>query len=511
MHIALALHLPLAPDETYYWEWSRNLSWGYYDQGPLIAWWIRAFCAVAGDTALGIRIGVIVAGLATRALIWRLADELYGPRAALIALVLSSVTPLSLIGSIIATYDPVMALFWAAACLFAARAVRTGSPSAWLALGLAFGLGLLAKHTMALFAVGFVAYLLLRPERRMWLGRKEPWLAAALGLSLFAPNLVWQSQHHWMTFEHITHLTGRGDGGPLKLAGQFVGGQALLLTPILFVAMVYALGWATRRAAKPDGDAEAFVVCMALPTLVLFFLASFRSTVQGNWPAAGWLTPPIAYAAWLTSRRGPRPPDSSGAAAAPIDGRWANWTLRAGIALSLFVCIAAAVPELRPVLHIHLAKKADHMRVLFGGPELAAAVDRERKALEARTHRPVAVGAATYDTVSRLSFYLPGQPRAYCFFLNTRANSYLLFNERNRLAPGADAIVADDQPPGDPRLPHFADIFARVEPVATPVPILRPDMYPEPARVYYLYRCYGYRPGQPAERPADEGGLAAKR
>ena len=31
----------LAPDEAHYWDWSRNLDWGYYSKGPLIAWLIR--------------------------------------------------------------------------------------------------------------------------------------------------------------------------------------------------------------------------------------------------------------------------------------------------------------------------------------------------------------------------------------------------------------------------------------------------------------------------------------
>jgi hypothetical protein len=33
---------PLAFDEAYYWQWSKNLAWGYYDHPPLIAFMIRA-------------------------------------------------------------------------------------------------------------------------------------------------------------------------------------------------------------------------------------------------------------------------------------------------------------------------------------------------------------------------------------------------------------------------------------------------------------------------------------
>src|SRR5262245_37141701 len=42
----------LAPDEGHYWDWSRNLDWSYYSKGPLIAWIIRASCALFGDMAV---------------------------------------------------------------------------------------------------------------------------------------------------------------------------------------------------------------------------------------------------------------------------------------------------------------------------------------------------------------------------------------------------------------------------------------------------------------------------
>ena len=49
-HIALALivallirwlmssTIPLGHDETYYWDWGRNLQWSYYDHPPGVAW-----------------------------------------------------------------------------------------------------------------------------------------------------------------------------------------------------------------------------------------------------------------------------------------------------------------------------------------------------------------------------------------------------------------------------------------------------------------------------------------
>ena len=47
-YLAYQCPLNLAPDEAHYWDWSRHLDLSYYSKGPLVAYLIRASCAVAG-------------------------------------------------------------------------------------------------------------------------------------------------------------------------------------------------------------------------------------------------------------------------------------------------------------------------------------------------------------------------------------------------------------------------------------------------------------------------------
>ena len=114
-HLALAVHFPLASDETYYWEWSRALDWGYYDQAP--AWLIRASTGILGPTELGVRGVVVVCASLTLWLIYLLGREQFGERAGLGAMLLAGVTPMGLAGGFIATYDVPLALFWTASML----------------------------------------------------------------------------------------------------------------------------------------------------------------------------------------------------------------------------------------------------------------------------------------------------------------------------------------------------------------------------------------------------------
>src|SRR5205814_9404343 len=45
----------LSGDEAHYWDWSRQLDLSYYSKGPLVAYIIRASCAIFGNTMPAVR------------------------------------------------------------------------------------------------------------------------------------------------------------------------------------------------------------------------------------------------------------------------------------------------------------------------------------------------------------------------------------------------------------------------------------------------------------------------
>ena len=483
VHIWLALKFPLAPDETYYWEWSRRPAWGYYDQGPMIAWWIRAGCLLFGETELGIRAPIILAFALTQGFLYLIGRDLINGRAGLVSVFAAGITPMALAGGFIATYDPLVILFWTAALYFAARAVIFGNRASWLGLGAAFGLGLLCKHTMAFLAPCLLAFLL-TSKHRSTLRRPEPYLAFAFGLLLFIPNLIWQNQHEWMTFGHLFNLTGKGtDHGFVRRFGDFLGSQVFLVSPLLFFGFLASLIWVYRK--KTDSEGLRLLFWCSAPVLLFFLAMTAKSKVQANWAITGWVTPPLLFAAWM--QHGTR---ASRAFA------------QAGIA---FCCILSAlliVPESRGVLGIRIPAKWDQMNKLYGGRELGASLHREMTAMERETSTPVKVGSTTYDSTSRISFYTPGRPEACNMFLGTRPNSYLLWHEDNCPEPGDNMILTDDHAPGQEGRPPFESVFERVVPAERGIPIYRRGVYSEPVRTYYLYRCYNYRPNPHFERPS---------
>ena len=53
-------YLQLAPDEAYYWYWSKHLDWSYFDHPPMIAYIMAIFTAVGTDSAFFVRFGGLV-------------------------------------------------------------------------------------------------------------------------------------------------------------------------------------------------------------------------------------------------------------------------------------------------------------------------------------------------------------------------------------------------------------------------------------------------------------------
>jgi hypothetical protein len=482
VHVALALRFPLASDESYYWEWSRSLAWGYYDQAPLVAWLIAASTAILGHTELGVRAGAIACASVTLWWVYLAARRLFGERAGTMALLMAGVTPMGLAGGFTATYDVPLGMCWAGALLCLATLSDPTRPkwTPWLALGLLAGIGTLSKYTMVLLVPCALLCLAGGPAMRPWLRRPHPWVAMAIALVLVTPNLVWQAQHAWVSFGHMTGLTAKGAGStPLKRIGDYVGSQVGLMTPLLFLGMAAAL-WSAARIGARRTRGEWLTFCLGAPVLVLFGLLAARTKVQANWALCGWIAASVCYAGWVWGDQAP-------------DSRRRRGFAWSGIGMAVAISLFAGWPEARSAVGLRVPAKLDQSRKMYGGRELAAACAREIRAMAHGSEPPV-VGAVTYDVASRMAYYIEGKPRAYCFFLGTRDNQYRFLNAAAGMRAGRNALIADHRPPDDPLLAPFDAVFERVEPVADPVVVRVPRIYDEPVVTYYLYRCYGYRP-----------------
>src|SRR5262249_15081817 len=224
--------LDLSPDEAHYWEWSRRLDLSYYSKGPLIAYLIAGLTLMFGTSTLAIRLGAVGLSLLGAWALYRLGRDLYGrPEPGALAVVGLQLTPLGWAGSLITTIDPPFIVLWTLRLWAAHRALTRGGAGAWVLVGLAIGVGSLAKYAMLFVLPGLLLYLWLAPERRSSLRASSLLLAGLAALGALTPVLVWNARVGWVTARHVARQ-GRGSGfPPLSLAG-FIGFQLLVLTPL---------------------------------------------------------------------------------------------------------------------------------------------------------------------------------------------------------------------------------------------------------------------------------------
>lgn len=285
--VMLASGAGLHVDEAQYWDWSRALHWGYYSKPPLIAALIAASTALFGDGLAGVRLGAMACWLGASAVLWRLGAAMGSPRAGVRAAWLLAATPASGLLGLVATTDAPLLLCWTLAMAATWAALRAPAPGrAWALAGLAFGVGLLAKYTMAALALSWLWLAWRSPAGTRWRWR-GPLLALVLGGLLLAPNLAWNAAQGWPTLRHTAEITAaadRGRGGLGALA-VFVAGQALLLGPVL-----WPLVRAGRRRAPIAKDERhiaptSFALAFALPLLALGAAQALHAGAQINWTA----------------------------------------------------------------------------------------------------------------------------------------------------------------------------------------------------------------------------------
>lgn len=287
--------IQLTPQEAYYWLYSQHLALGYLDHPPMIAWLIRAGTALWGNHEGAVRVFSQLCWLVSAGCMYALTRRAYGRSAGAVVMLLLATLPVFFYFGFRATPDAPLLAAWAGALLGCYRALVQNQSRGWYIAGLALGLGMLSKYSIALLGLPILAWLVLNPSSRHWLRRPQPYMSALLALALCTPVLVWNAQHEWASFwfQSIRRLKEHTGANPLG----FLGIVLELLTPMGLAAVVLALwrGGFTRPQAR-------FAWLFTTLPLAVFAAYSLQARTKYNWTGPVWLgaMPALAgaIAAW---------------------------------------------------------------------------------------------------------------------------------------------------------------------------------------------------------------------
>ena len=294
-------------DEFDYIACGNHLAWGYVDQPPLIPFLVRICRAVLGDSLRSIR---FIPALASSLLIVQtaaIARELGGK---LFALLLSAVAvliaPQYLSNGSLLTTNCLEPNLWMGCAYLAILAIKRSDARYWLWFGVIAGVGLEEKYTIALFAFGVVAGLLITKHRRVFLN-KWIWLGGAAAILVFLPNLLWNVHYHW-PFLQLMHNIRAEHRDVVLGPGEYFFQQTILIHPLaapIWIAGLAAFFFSARlRPYRFLG--WTYVVCYAvlfalhgknyyLAPVYPMLLASGAIVIESSLdrPIGAWLKPAI--------------------------------------------------------------------------------------------------------------------------------------------------------------------------------------------------------------------------
>ena len=435
VRLLYAAMVQLVPDEAFYWVWSRHLAWGYFDHPPVIAYLIWLGTHLLGSVEIGVRLAAVLMAIGAMVVTVMLARRvLREERAALWVAAMWLTSPLLAGIGTFFTPDTPAAFFSVCALAFAAMiADRDDHPAVgvppqmsdawlWLLFGLFTGLALLSKYTAVLLPTSVALAMLFSRKGRGHF--RKPWiyLAGVVALLLFSPDIGWNFSHNWASFRfQLQHGTESGASLGMTIGraykrfwrdlGVYLGGQAGVWTPILFVMGIVVLIIYWRRYSRTSQVDRLLLWSGTLP-LVFFGVMFVRSHHgEANWPALAYFPISILTARWLSEK---------------WDGRRLEWAhggvrLALGIVISMHVILLPRVTNWMLQWHVKLPHALSDVT---GWREYGRAIANEAN----RTGVPVVTNR--HQDAAEAAFYMPGQPEVWCDGIGSRPTAFDYFDDR---------------------------------------------------------------------------------
>lgn len=464
LHLTISSLFPLAMDEAYYWTWSRQLKLSYYDHPPMVAYLIRISTTLFGTSEFAIRFWAVILGMGVCYMAYRLAATIFkSNRCGFYAALVTMLIPIYGAGRLIITPDSPQAFFWILSLYLHYIAAEEGELKWWVYGGITAGLGLLSKYTAVLIFPSFALYLLLSPKKRRWFFRPEPYISVIIAFLLFSPVILWNWQRNWVSFAfQFSH--GLAETAPPGLAGlmEYMGTQAMLISPFLFLAVIAASIVALYKGVREKDDRYLFLFSMSIPAFLFFAFASLRSSPEANWPAFSYAGGIAALAGIYDSLK---------------DKKWAKWGALASLSTALLLTSLLYLFTISPLI---IFPKIEEVH--FGWPAIGKEVSVLSREMTPVGGEPF-VFTNHYQLSGELSFYMEGRPATY---LIRGTERYEYANLSGLL--GKNAIYVDYD---GSKIKKISRYFNTIEEVKT-VEIVKRG---KTLRTFKIYACYYYKGG----------------
>ncbi len=272
-------------DEAYYWYFSTQLDWGYFDHPPMVAWMI-GLGGLFFKGSLGVRVVGVLMSAATYILVWEtISNQKKWNYISHFLVLIFSMTLLNAYGFFSLPDTPL--LFFTALLFYLLK--RFYEAESWVlsvAIGLVMAGLMYSKYhaVLVIFGVLFGYVKLLKS--------KKAWGAVAVSLIAYTPHLHWLYEHDFVSVAY--HLFER----PNRAYDFFDFGLGYWVNLMAIFGLTFPyIYWALFKS-KANTPLKKSMWGVILTVLIFFFISSFNRRIQTQWVVV--ICIPIAYLVFET-------------------------------------------------------------------------------------------------------------------------------------------------------------------------------------------------------------------
>ncbi|MCG1036854.1 ArnT family glycosyltransferase [Polaribacter sargassicola] len=282
INLIQAYFTPLLNDESYYWLYSNNLQWGYFDHPPFIAILIK-FSTQIFPLEIGVRFINVLLGAFTIFIWCKLIEQETK------AILNSKLTFLLLGGSLFinlytfhAIPDTPLLFFEALFFWLYSKYLKNDQWKTVIPLSIVIALLIYTKYHGVL-----IVFFTLLSNLKI-LKRKSAYLIFALVLALFTPHIYWLFENDFQTIR-FQLFERTASGFKLKNILSYVGEQLGLTGPIfiLLFSILY----------KTKNQFQKTLKYNTIGVFIFFLINSFRVNINAYWTVIAWF--PMLFLCYL--------------------------------------------------------------------------------------------------------------------------------------------------------------------------------------------------------------------
>jgi len=281
--------LPVAPQEAYYWNYSRHPDLSYFDHPPMAAYLIK-LTTLFGTSPFTVHLAAILMSVLMSMVIYKLTANLFDDKTAFWTTVSINFAFIYALGGLIITPDVPMLLFWVLSMYACFEISKGNGPFWWILLGIFVGAGFISKYPMVFAGAGALVFFVSSRERLKWFLTPWPYLSLVTAVIVALPVIIWNYQHDWSSF---LFQTQRRTGEMARFRPDyFFGfvGTVIGIYGIIPIPILIAGAWnSIKEAFAEKSAAQWLIISFSLPLLIFLFPVALRSWVKMNWTVPAFI------------------------------------------------------------------------------------------------------------------------------------------------------------------------------------------------------------------------------